>query len=272
MDAPRLADDAQDLAPHRLGAIRIFDIDLQVGDGVLHLEIDLRGFQRHENKTGIVLVHADAERGGNLVGPHARNGAEGGNVALGRNQRNLVANAEAQQAGQPRADQNRIHAVHVVQGTGHDVIGDDRTFLDVFGPHTAHHRATCNAARRRHDLALDHGRDQNDAGNLADLIGQIVEIFQFVGIARHHKVTVDAQNPAKKFLAEAVHHRHDDDQRRHAKGNSGQRKPRDDRNESLLPASPQVAHGHHTFEGREHVASPSLFPFRRPAVRRRRLC
>ena len=40
----------------------IVEEDLDIGDRAFRLEIDLRGFERHEDETGIVFEHADLEQ------------------------------------------------------------------------------------------------------------------------------------------------------------------------------------------------------------------
>ena len=55
--------------------------------------------------------------------------------------------------------------------------------------------------------------------------------------------------------AEAVHHRHDDDQGGDAERDPEQRKDRDDRDEAFLPARPQIAERDHPLERVEDHAS-----------------
>ena len=61
---------------------------------------------------------------------------------------------------------------------------------------------------------------------------------------------VEAEDAAQQFLAEAVHHRHDDDQGGDAEEDAEEREQGDDRNEPFLPARPQVADGDHPLEAR----------------------
>src|SRR5512132_3691418 len=63
---------------------------------------------------------------------------------------------------------------------------------------------------------------------------------------------VEPENAPHQFMAEAVHHRHDDDQGGDPQKNAQQRKQGDDGNEPLLPARPQITEGDHPFETAEH--------------------
>src|SRR5690349_11342024 len=62
---------------------------------------------------------------------------------------------------------------------------------------------------------------------------------------------VKPEHLVEQLLAETVHHRHDDDERRDAQADADEREPGDDRDEALLAARPQIAKRHHPFEGRE---------------------
>ena len=65
-------------------------------------------------------------------------------------------------------------------------------------------------------------------------------------------MAVQADDPADQILPEAVHHRHDDDQRGDAERDAGQGEDGDDGDETLPLAGAQVAPGHHALEGTEH--------------------
>src|SRR5262245_48470752 len=64
-------------------------------------------------------------------------------------------------------------------------------------------------------------------------------------------MTVEAENLVEQFLAEPVHHRHHDDQRRDAEHDADEREGRDDGNESFTPPRAQVAQRQHPLEGSE---------------------
>ena len=73
----------------------------------------------------------------------------------------------------------------------------------------------------------------------------------------HQQMAVEAEDLVEQFLAEAVHHRHDDDQRRHAEHDAEEGKAGDDRDEAFLAARPQIAQRQHPFERRERRACRS---------------
>src|SRR3979411_109436 len=68
-------------------------------------------------------------------------------------------------------------------------------------------------------------------------------------------MTVKSQNLVEQFLAEAVHHRHDDDQRGDAEHDAEEGKAGDDGNEALPQPRPQIAPGQQPFEWRKRWGS-----------------
>src|SRR6476660_3390661 len=64
-------------------------------------------------------------------------------------------------------------------------------------------------------------------------------------------MAVQPQHLVEQFLAEAIHHRHDDDQRGDAEHDAEEGEAGDHRDEALPPAGAQIAERHHPFEGRE---------------------
>src|SRR3972149_12169895 len=64
-------------------------------------------------------------------------------------------------------------------------------------------------------------------------------------------MAVQPEHLVEQLLAEAVHPRHDDDQRCHPEHDADEGEARDDRDEALLAARPQITERHHPFEGRE---------------------
>ena len=120
--------------------------------------------------------------------------------------------------------------------------------------------AACHPARRRiscryappadQHLALD-GRDHpGHAVKLFDFRGDAVEIAErLVGQAVDAHMPVETEDAVQQFGAEAVHHRHHDDQ-----GGDTQREPGNDRYESFFAPRPQVAQGDHALESVEDHA------------------
>src|SRR5579863_10072192 len=61
-------------------------------------------------------------------------------------------------------------------------------------------------------------------------------------------MAVEAEDAAEELLAEAVHYRHGDDERRDAERDPRQRENGDDRDEAFLAARAQVAEGDQALE------------------------
>ena len=62
------------------------------------------------------------------------------------------------------------------------------------------------------------------------------------------QMAIESENFVEQFLPEAVHHRHDDDERRNAEHDAEEGESGDDRNESFLAPRPQVAERQHPLE------------------------
>ena len=83
----------------------------------------------------------------------------------------------------------------------------------------------------------------------------------------HQQMAVEAEDLVEQLLAEAVHHRHDDDQRRDAEHDAEEREAGDDRNESFLAPRPQVAQRQHPLERGERPC-PGRFAHQSPSSHR----
>src|SRR5262249_19447386 len=89
--------------------------------------------------------------------------------------------------------------------------------------------------------------------------GNRVEIGERSGLAIDAEVAVKAEDAADQIGAEAVHDRHDNDQRRDAEGDAEQREDRDDRDEAFRPPRPQIAESDHPPERAEdHVPNREI--------------
>ena len=75
-------------------------------------------------------------------------------------------------------------------------------------------------------------------GDLGDALGHRLVVGERRFQRLHQQMAVEAEDLAEQFLAEAVHHRHDDDERRDAEHDAEEREAGDDRNESFLAAAP----------------------------------
>ena len=64
-------------------------------------------------------------------------------------------------------------------------------------------------------------------------------------------MAVEAEDLLQEFVAESVHHRHDDDQGRHAEHDAEEGEAGDDRDESLFAPRAQIAQRQHPFERRK---------------------
>ncbi len=238
--------------------IGVLDEDLDRAHRIGHPEEYLGGLQRHVDETAVVLVHADVEERGDLIGLHARDRADDRCVALRRDQLDPVAHPQTERRSQTLAHHQAVLRSHVVDGSGDDVVRDDGSRLQLFLGDAAHQRAGRPAARsRRHNLPAHLRRRQRDPGHgLKRGVERLVVLdHPGGGVDRH--VAVHAQDPAQQFLPEAVHHRHDDDQSRHAQADAKQRETRDDGDEAFLLSGAQVAPSHHALEDTEQRAAPS---------------
>ena len=82
-------------------------------------------------------------------------------------------------------------------------------------------------------------------------------LLQIVDLARSR---LRADDLFDQLDAEAVHHRHDDDQRANAEQDADEREPGDDRDRALLASGAQIAPGDHPFEAGEQAPSLTLPP------------
>ena len=138
----------------------------------------------------------------------------------------------------------------------------ERELHQVGAAHAAHQHARRIERRRRQRLALDdaarrdgcrrpwrRGRPPRPNRSAGDSSGWI------------SRWPLRPKNLVKQFLAEAVHHRHDDDQRRDAEHDAEKREPGDDRNESFFAPRPQVAQRQHPLEWSERHGAGRSRPF-----------
>ena len=100
-------------------------------------------------------------------------------------------------------------------------------------------------------LALDQRDREPDAGDLLQPLGDHLVIVERAVDRRREDMAVHADDLLQQLLAEAVHHRHHDDQRRDAEQDAEEGEAGDDRDEALAPARAQVAPGQQPFEAGE---------------------
>ena len=237
-----------DIARQRVGAIGIVQRHDQVVHGVAGIEISLRFVERHEDEGLVVQRHADIERAGDAVGLDARRDTERRDVAARRDQRDLHAGDEPHLLGQPRADDDAVPAVVMLERAVGQGLRDDGQRFEVRRAHAAHEHAVGNAARRCHHLAVIGGCRADHARNGHYAFCHRVVVGDVAIIALHHHVAVEAQDAGEQIVAEAVHHRHHDDQRGDAQRDADERNDGDDRDERLFALRPQIAQRDHPLE------------------------
>ena len=123
---------------HRLHGLRVVhhDLDMRCGAGLL--EENLRSLQRQEHVAGVVLVHADLEHGDDPVGAHAGDGAERGRGTVGRQQREFIADGQAELTRQAHADRDRVLTLEIRQRTGANVVRHRLHLAQVLGRDAPH--------------------------------------------------------------------------------------------------------------------------------------
>ena len=219
-------------------------------DAVGLVEIALRLVERHEQDARVVFRHADLEDRHHRIALHPGRRAERGGGATRGEQRDLVADLHIELVGKPAPERHPRVLVEAVKGAEADIVGDGLEFFEVGLAQAAHQRAARGRRRRDHHLALDQGKRIFDALNRADARGHVVVVGE-VGEAVHHDVAVQPEHLVEQLLAEAVHHRHDDDQRGDAEHDADEGEAGDHRDEAFFAARAQIAERHHPFEGRE---------------------
>ncbi len=244
------------LRPHGVEPLRIGGEDVETAGLALQLVQQLRRLQRHIDGRGIGLLQPGREDRGHGVGLGPRHQAEGGAVEMRRDQRQLVTQADAELPGQAAADGDHLGAGELLRLVDQQRPGDRRTVQEIRRLDPAHRRRRALEggevgipADQR--LVLDHRRHPHHAGNLPQPVGQRAVIRQAgAGRGADLEMGVEAEHALHQLGAEAVHHRHDDDQGRHAQQDAGEGEAGDDGDEAFLPAGPQVAEGDGPFEGR----------------------
>ncbi len=173
-------------------------------------------------------------------------------------QRDAIARAQRQLIGQPAADRHAFGIVEALKRALLDPIADGGKPGEVVAAHAAHQHAGGIERRRGERLPLDHRRHQHHAGDLGDAVGDLLPVGERRFQRLDQQVAVEPEDLVEQFLAETVHHRHHDDERRHAQDDAQEREAGDDRNESFLAPRSQVAQRQHPFKGGES-ACPGRF-------------
>ena len=112
-------------------------------------------------------------------------------------------------------------------------------------------------ARGQH-LPVDQRDRVFDAGDAVDALGDRRIVVERHVDRLHDQMAVDAEDAGQQLGAKAVHHRHDDDQRRDAEHDAEEGDRGDHRDHRLLAPRAQIAPGDHALEGRERPGAGRL--------------
>ena len=178
----------------------------------------------------------------------------------GAHQRDAVAGAQRELIGEPAPDRHALAVVEAFERALPDLVGDRGKLGKIGAAHAAHQHAGRVERRGRQRLAFDHRRRQHDAVDLGDPLGDLLPVGQRRFQRLDQQVAVEPEDLVEQFLAEAVHHRHDDDEGRDAEHDAEEREAGDDRDESFLAPRAQIAQRQHPFECGESAWSRSVRP------------
>ena len=155
--------------------------------------------------------------------------------------------------GELGADRHALAGVEAVERALDDMALDARQARQIAAANAAHQRARRAIGRARERLALDQRQRQRDARNLADALGHRIVVGERRLDPLQEHVAVEADHLVHEIVAKAVHHRHDDDQRRDAEHDAKEREAGDDRDRALGVARAKIAKRDHPFEGGERL-------------------
>ena len=158
--------------------------------------------------------------------------------------------------GELRADRDALPVVEAGERPLRDVAGDAGQALEILPADAAHQRAGRAIGRAGEGLALDQRQRKRHARDLADPIRYCLVVGQRRLDPLQEHVAVEADHLLHEVMPEAVHHRHDDDQRRDAEHDAEEGEPGDDGDRPLGIARAQIAERDHPFEGRKRPRRP----------------
>src|SRR5216683_2904329 len=250
VDDRRAGELLRDAGADGAGAVGVVDEDLQARHRIGLLEEKLRRRQRHEEDAAVILVHADLEGAGDLIGLDPRHVAEGRRLAVGRQQREGIAGMEAEAQSELAADEDLVVG-ELLERLGRDMARQQTLRLEVALAHAAHHDAGRAAIGAGEHLTLDQRVDRDDSGHALEVGRELVEILEPALGRDDAEMAVESEDLAQQLGMEAVHHGHDDDQRRDAEHDAQEREDGDDGDEAFLAAGAEIAERHHALEGVE---------------------
>ena len=167
----------------------------------------------------------------------------------------LVVRPQRKLVGKAASDRDALPFVEALERALLDLVGDRGQRGEIGGAHAAHQHPGGIERRGGKRLAFHDRGGQLQAFDLGDAGGDRLPVGQRRVQRLDQQMAVEAQNLVEQFLAESIHHRHDDDQGRNAEHDAEERKAGDDRDKSLLPPRPQIAQRQHPFEGAKGVGS-----------------
>ena len=239
--------------------VGIVDIDLDRGNVAGAVEIGLRLGHRHEHERGVVFRHADLEHGGDLVGLDARRRPHRRHRAARRHQREIVAGAQRELIGEPAADHHALAPRSKPSSVPCLMLVAIERSLPISAARMP--RTSTPEALKGDDASAwpsTIGAASLMPSTFDDPLGHLLPVGQRRFERLDQQMAVHAQDLVEQFLAEAVHHRHHDDQGGDAEHDAQEGKSGDDRDESFLAPRPQVTQRQHPFERREWVGGGGL--------------
>ena len=155
--------------------------------------------------------------------------------------------------GKLGADRHALAGIKAVERALDDVPLDSGQALEIAPANAAHQHAGRAIGGARERLALDQRQRQSDARNLADPLSHRIIVGERRLDPLQEHVAVEADHLVHEIVAKAVHHRHDDDQRRYAEHNAKEREAGNDGDRALGVARAKVAKRDHPLESGESL-------------------
>ena len=167
---------------------------------------------------------------------HPRHHTGRADRALRCDQRQSIALNQAQLVGQHPPDDDAEAAWRERGQAAFDHLPRHVGNLRLDGRHDAAHQCTAHRlVAGNDDLPGHEGCGPRDVVVATQLLGQRLPVQRAIDVVDLH-MREHRQHPVADFLLEAVHHRHDDDECRHAQRDAGHRQRRDEGNEAVLLA------------------------------------
>jgi len=168
-DDDRALDRLFDVEAEIVHLLRIGDEGLDDGRLVLLVEEELRLRERHIDEDIVELGHADREDRDDFVSLDPRRDAERRLRALGHEQADRVADADAERLGQPLADGDAARLIETGERAALDVRRDAGEPGQVLLAHAPHEHARLAELGRYSGRALDHRNCKLNARHLCGL-------------------------------------------------------------------------------------------------------